>query len=144
MMVQTPLLTVPEVAQQLRVRSETVRRWLRSGRIQGVMMGGYTAGWRIPESEVRRLVAQGPLPGQEVRVTPLRSRHATSISSRSLRSVRPGKEGSWITVALLGGDTMIVPVNETPDEIHAQLLGMDDTFSDEPYGDELFDEEDRP
>jgi excisionase family DNA binding protein len=49
-------LTVPEAAERLRVMPETVRRWLRSGRLKGVSLGSDRAGWRIPESEVRRLL----------------------------------------------------------------------------------------
>ena len=49
-------LTVPEVAEQLRITPETVRRWLRSGRLKGVSLGSDRAGWRIPESEVWRVL----------------------------------------------------------------------------------------
>jgi hypothetical protein len=31
-------------------------RWLRSGRLHGVRIGGPRAGWRISESEVERLL----------------------------------------------------------------------------------------
>ncbi len=50
------MLTVPEVARQLRVNEESVRRWLRSGRLKGVRIGGPRAGYRIPESEVARIL----------------------------------------------------------------------------------------
>jgi excisionase family DNA binding protein len=53
-----PLLTVPEVAARLRLNPETVRRWLRQGKLCGVAMGSDRAGWRIPESEVRRFLGQ--------------------------------------------------------------------------------------
>jgi len=53
------LLTVPEVAERLRVTAETVRRWLRSGRLQGVALGSDRAGWRVPESEVARIIEAG-------------------------------------------------------------------------------------
>jgi excisionase family DNA binding protein len=49
-------LTVPEAADMLRIAPETVRRWLRSGRLKGVSLGSDRAGWRIPRSEVRRLL----------------------------------------------------------------------------------------
>ena len=51
------VLTVPEVADRLRINEETVRRWLRTGKIQGVRLGGTRAGYRIPESEVDRLLS---------------------------------------------------------------------------------------
>jgi excisionase family DNA binding protein len=50
-------LTVPEVAAQLRINEETVRRWLRSGRLKGVRIGGPRAGYRIPEPEVARILS---------------------------------------------------------------------------------------
>ena len=50
-----PLLTVREVADRLRLKPETVRRWLRSGRLRGISLGSDHAGWRVRESEVRRL-----------------------------------------------------------------------------------------
>ena len=53
------LLTVPEVAERLRVNRETVRRWLRQGRLRGTLMGGTKAGYRIKESEVARIEAEG-------------------------------------------------------------------------------------
>src|SRR3954447_11780216 len=34
------LFTVPEVAERLRVKHETVRRWLREGRLRGIRLGG--------------------------------------------------------------------------------------------------------
>ena len=54
------LLTVPEVAGRLRVHPDTLRRWLRGGRIKGVLMGGRSGGYRIKESEVARVETQGP------------------------------------------------------------------------------------
>lgn len=50
------VLTVGEVAERLRVTPEAVRRWLRAGKIRGVRIGSTKAGWRIPESEVRRML----------------------------------------------------------------------------------------
>ena len=53
------LLTVDEVAERLRVTPETVRRMLRAGRLRGSMPVSPRAGWRIPESEVARLLEEG-------------------------------------------------------------------------------------
>jgi excisionase family DNA binding protein len=50
------MLTVAEVAERLRASVDTVRRWLRSGKLRGVKPGGSRLGYRIPESEVRRLL----------------------------------------------------------------------------------------
>lgn len=49
-------LTVADVASQVGATEETVRRWLRQGRIKGVMPGGAKLGWRIPATEVERLL----------------------------------------------------------------------------------------
>jgi excisionase family DNA binding protein len=49
------LLSVPEVAARLRVSPETVRRYLRRGRLKGVKVGGQTSPYRVSEAEVRRI-----------------------------------------------------------------------------------------
>ena len=50
------LYTVKEVAERLRLNPETVRVWLRSGKLKGILIGGRKSGYRIPDSEVRRLL----------------------------------------------------------------------------------------
>jgi excisionase family DNA binding protein len=53
------MLKVSEVAARLQMHPETVRVWLRDGRLRGVRLGGARAdklGWRIPESEVERVL----------------------------------------------------------------------------------------
>jgi excisionase family DNA binding protein len=52
-------MTVREVAEALRLHPDTIRDWLRAGRIRGVRLGGPRAGWRIPRSEVDRLLREG-------------------------------------------------------------------------------------
>jgi excisionase family DNA binding protein len=54
-----PLLKVDEVAERLRVNPETVRRMLRRGQLNGTMPLGTRGGWRIPESEVERILEAG-------------------------------------------------------------------------------------
>ena len=49
-------LTVPEVAERLRVNEETVRRWVRTGRLRAVMPGGRKAGYRILERAVQDMM----------------------------------------------------------------------------------------
>jgi excisionase family DNA binding protein len=49
------LMTVAQVAERLKVNPETVRRWLRAGQMSGTLLGD-RAGWRIPASEVNRLL----------------------------------------------------------------------------------------
>jgi len=50
------MYTVAEVAERLRLHQQTVRDWLRSGKLKGIRLGGTKAGWRIPDSEVARLL----------------------------------------------------------------------------------------
>jgi excisionase family DNA binding protein len=53
------MLKVSEVAARLQMHQETVRSWLRDGKLRGVRLGGERAdrlGWRIPESEVERVL----------------------------------------------------------------------------------------
>ena len=58
------LYTVSEVAERLRVNPETVRVWLREGRMHGALMGGRRGGYRIKESEVARVETEGPAEDQ--------------------------------------------------------------------------------
>ncbi len=46
------LFTVTEVAEKLRTSEETVRTWLREGRLGGLRIGGKRTGWRISESDL--------------------------------------------------------------------------------------------
>lgn len=48
-------LTVAQVAEQLQVHEETVRRWLRQGRLEGHNFSGRT-GYRIRESAVEKFM----------------------------------------------------------------------------------------
>jgi excisionase family DNA binding protein len=48
-------LKVEDVARRLNVNPETVRRWLRSGKIRGYSLGSDRGGWRIPVEEVERI-----------------------------------------------------------------------------------------
>src|SRR5437868_1564870 len=59
------LLTVNEVSDLLGVRRETVRRWLREGRLPGVHLGaalhfrdGGSAAWRIPAEVIAQIMDQ--------------------------------------------------------------------------------------
>jgi excisionase family DNA binding protein len=47
------LLTVGEVAERIRSSPETVRRWLRQGKLRGFRPGGTKLGYRVPESELQ-------------------------------------------------------------------------------------------
>lgn len=47
--------TVEEAAARLRIAPETVRRWLRDGRLPGAKPGGDKAGWRIAAADLAAL-----------------------------------------------------------------------------------------
>jgi excisionase family DNA binding protein len=55
--VEEEMLTVAEVAAQLKVTRETVRVWLRRRELEGVRLAR-KAGWRIPASALQRFVAR--------------------------------------------------------------------------------------
>jgi excisionase family DNA binding protein len=55
-MVDECVLTVGEVAERLRVHPQTVRDWLKTGKLKGRLIGGTKTGYRIPESEVHRIL----------------------------------------------------------------------------------------
>ena len=50
------LLTVPEVAAALRVDENTVRRWIKRGRLHGFNLGNRT-GYRVSQSELDHFLA---------------------------------------------------------------------------------------
>jgi excisionase family DNA binding protein len=51
------MLTVAQVAERLQVAPKTVRRWLHEGRLQGRMLGGTKAGYRISEAALAAFIA---------------------------------------------------------------------------------------
>jgi excisionase family DNA binding protein len=59
------LLTVPEVADRLRVSEFTVRVWLRQRKLKGYRPGGTKAGWRIRESDLDQFIEAGAPAGSE-------------------------------------------------------------------------------
>lgn len=50
------MYTVKDAAIRLGAKEETIRRWLRAGKIKGTMPGGQKLGYRIPASEVERVL----------------------------------------------------------------------------------------
>lgn len=54
----TELLTVDEVAERLKVHPESVRRWLREGRLTGYRISR-RSGWRIRPEAVQQLLETG-------------------------------------------------------------------------------------
>ena len=49
------LLSVEEVAKQLAVHPDTVRKWIRTGEIEAISLGG-PAGYRIRQSAVDKFL----------------------------------------------------------------------------------------
>jgi excisionase family DNA binding protein len=47
-------LTVRQAAQAFQVSEKTIRAWIRRGSLHAAKPGGFT--WRIPESELQRLL----------------------------------------------------------------------------------------
>ena len=50
------ILTIPEVAAQLRFSTNTVRKLLHEGRLKGVRTGQYGGKWRISQTAVDEFV----------------------------------------------------------------------------------------
>lgn len=44
------VLTVPEVAEELRLSTYTVKRLLNEGRLKGVRTGAYSGKWRVSQA----------------------------------------------------------------------------------------------
>ena len=59
-MADDELLTVREVAARFKMTEQTVRRWIRSGRLRAAMPGGEKLGYRITAAEIEKLLAGGP------------------------------------------------------------------------------------
>ncbi len=51
------MLTVQQVADELQVNIETVRRWLRKGELHGVDMG-HRIGYRVRRSDLNAFIEQ--------------------------------------------------------------------------------------
>ncbi len=50
------LLTVPEVAERLRLSIFTVRELLKEGRLHGFRLGGTKSGWRLREDDLHAFI----------------------------------------------------------------------------------------
>jgi excisionase family DNA binding protein len=59
-------LTVEQIVARLQVDKETVRRWLRTGRLNGIRPGGSKAGYRVTEEDLQKFLAvQNPQAREE-------------------------------------------------------------------------------
>jgi excisionase family DNA binding protein len=57
-------ITVQDAAEQLQVHPQTVRVWLREGKLKGRLIGGRKSGYRIPASEIERLLSPDETPAE--------------------------------------------------------------------------------
>lgn len=86
------VLTVEEAAAKLKVEATTVRRMLKTGRLRGRKLG---KAWRIPESELRRVVeveAPGVSPPS---ATPLPRAPVDQTQFVSLMTELDALAGAW-------------------------------------------------
>ena len=60
-MEQQEFVTVEDAAQRIGVHEQTVRRWLRSGQMEGTLITRQ-AGYRIRRDEVERVLTEGLRP----------------------------------------------------------------------------------
>jgi excisionase family DNA binding protein len=60
MMTANRWLTVAQIADELQVHQETVRRWLRDGRLEGKNFGG-KSGYRIRQEDLEKFLEEDPL-----------------------------------------------------------------------------------
>ena len=65
-MEQREWLTVDEAAEKFGVHDQTVRRWLRAGRLPGTLLSR-RAGYRIRRTDVERALVEG-LPEEGIRL----------------------------------------------------------------------------
>jgi len=96
-MVHEEWLTVQEAADRLKVHPETIRVWLRDGRLQGTQPLNRRVGWRIPASEISRLLAF-PCPGcGEALPIPREGIHEIVCGNCRQRLItHPHEAGRWI------------------------------------------------
>ena len=59
-------ITVQDAAEQLQVHPQTVRVWLREGKLKGRLIGGRKSGYRIPASEIERLLSPDEAPVEQI------------------------------------------------------------------------------
>lgn len=57
--VDRQFMTVRQAAKRLKAGRETVRRWIRSGKLRAIQPGGQRLGYRIPSEDVERLLVEG-------------------------------------------------------------------------------------
>lgn len=51
-------MTVDDVAERLKVNAETVRRWIRSGKLEVLQVGGNKGGYRVHPDALDKFIAK--------------------------------------------------------------------------------------
>jgi excisionase family DNA binding protein len=62
-MVVSTAYSLREVERLLGVSDDTLKRWLRSGRIHGFRLPGQNGAWRIEDAEIARIKVEGQSEG---------------------------------------------------------------------------------
>jgi excisionase family DNA binding protein len=93
-------ITIDEMAQQLRVRPRTVRRWVTLRQVEFVKAG---RGIRIPQTEVHRIVQEGTVPRTGSPVPyPVVSQMVDMAQPTELRAPAVDTSQSFATAAPIG------------------------------------------
>src|SRR5215217_2405169 len=111
-------LTVPEAAKRLGVNADTVRRYLREGKLTGTLIGGDSGGYRIPENDIARMLMGLPNGGVKIRLTLKHSKQPLEVREGDLLRRSPCPTGGTI-LTLQGSqrDSYLITVMETDEEI---------------------------
>lgn len=62
-MAEDELLTVAQIAAELKASEYTVRRWIKAGQLHAIMPGGTKLGYRVKRSEVERFLRESQKAG---------------------------------------------------------------------------------
>ncbi len=122
------LLTVKEVAARLKVNPQTVRRWIRSGRLPAVRVSA--RGYRVRAAELRRFLATPHELTPEERAAAERAMDELyAIRERIARYAGPVLQDLLDEEALeleTDDETISDPPPLTPEEIAQQKAAMDE------------------
>jgi excisionase family DNA binding protein len=120
------MLTVDQAAAQLHVKPETVRRWLRSGRLPGSRRIGTRLGWQVSAVDVKRLLRPQPRSAPQASQTAAASGTTGNARSDSRSRRRFCYDDSLIRLIGIGAgpDEGIHDVSENVDRYLAASDGV--------------------
>jgi len=114
-------LTVSEAAKRLGVNADTVRRYIREGKLIATLLGGDSGGYRIPENDIARMLAGLPVTRARIRLTQKHGGPIT-VSVGGLLSVREHpSEGTLVILQGGYGTTLALHAVETQEEVKALI-----------------------